>query len=180
MESQTHITTGVRILTDEVDWETVYAELEPRVYNFFRYRVGDDLLAQDLTAATFEKAWRRRLSYRRNLATFSTWLFTIARNTAADHFRRSRREDPLNDLHDQADPALVEDVVRRRQEFSRLASLLAGLPTRERELIAFKYGGRLNNRQIARLTHLSESNVGTILSRTIQKLHTDWEVEDER
>jgi RNA polymerase sigma-70 factor, ECF subfamily len=180
MDSQTHVTTGVRILTDEVDWETVFVELEPRVYNFFRYRVGDDLLAQDLTAATFEKAWRRRMSYRRNLAAFSTWLFTIARNTAADHFRRSRQEIPLDELHDQAAPALVEDVVRRREVFSRLASLLAGLPTHERELIALKFGGRLNNRQIAKLTHLSESNVGTILSRTIQKLHNDWEVEDER
>jgi RNA polymerase sigma-70 factor (ECF subfamily) len=171
---------GVRILTDQVDWETVYAELEPRVYNFFRYRVGDDLLAQDLTAVTFEKAWRGRMRYRRKLAAFPTWLFTIARNTAADYFRRPRREIPLEDLHEQADPTSIEETVQRRQESSRLLSLLARLPIRERDLIALKYGGRLNNRQIARLTHLSESNVGTILSRTIQKLHTDWEVEDER
>jgi len=167
-------------LSQEVDWEAVYAELEPRVYNFFRYRVGDDLLSQDLTAATFEKAWRGRMRYRRNLGSFSTWLFTIARNAAADHFRRPRREVPLDELYDQANPASVEEAVQRNQDFSRLSSLLAQLPERDRELIAFKYGGRLTNRQIARLTRLSESNVGTILSRTVQKLHAEWEVEDER
>jgi RNA polymerase sigma-70 factor, ECF subfamily len=167
-------------LTDVVDWEIVYAELEPRVYNFFRYRVGDDLLAQDLTAVTFEKAWHGRMRYQRNIATFSTWLFTIARNAAANHFRRPRRELPLDEFHEQADPASVEDAVQRRQEFSRLSSLLAGLPDREHELIALKYGGRLTNRQIAGLTRLSESNVGTILSRVIQRLHAEWEVEDER
>jgi RNA polymerase sigma factor (sigma-70 family) len=167
-------------LTDEVDWETVYAELEPRVYNFFRYRIGDDPLAQDLTAATFEKAWRGRMRYRRNLGAFSTWLFTISRNVSADHFRRLRREVPLDELHEQADPVSVDEAVQRRQEFFRLSSLLALLPARERDLIALKYGGRLTNRQIARLTRLSESNVGTILNRAVQKLHADWEVEDER
>ena len=167
-------------MTDEVDWETVYAELEPRVYNFFRYRIGDDPLAQDLTAATFEKAWRGRMRYRRNLGAFSTWLFTIARNVAADHFRRLRREVPLEELHELADPVSVVEAVQRRQEFSRLSSLLARLPIRERDLIALKYGGRLTNRQIARLTRLSESNVGTILSRTVEKIRVEWESNDGR
>jgi RNA polymerase sigma-70 factor, ECF subfamily len=33
----------------------------------------------------------------------------------------------------------------------------------------------LNNREIATLTGLSESNVGTILSRVLQKLRQQWE-----
>ena len=40
---------------------------------------------------------------------------------------------------------------------------------------ALKYGSGLNNREIATLTSLSESNVGTILHRIIQKLRTEWE-----
>jgi len=38
----------------------VYAEQLPKVYNFFRYRLRDHAIAQDLTATTFEKAWRSR------------------------------------------------------------------------------------------------------------------------
>lgn len=37
-----------------------------------RYRVGDNLLAEDLTSETFEKAWRNRGNFRRDLAAFST------------------------------------------------------------------------------------------------------------
>ena len=33
----------------------------PRVYNFFRYRIGDRATSEDLTALAFEKAWRARL-----------------------------------------------------------------------------------------------------------------------
>src|SRR5438132_13040203 len=83
----------------ELDWEQVYAEELPRIYNFFRYRVGDGMLAEDLTAATFEKAWRARQRYRRNRAAFSTWLFTIARNVATDYYRRRQPLVSWETLH---------------------------------------------------------------------------------
>ena len=56
----------------------------------------------------------------------------------------------------------------------RLGRLLARLAPRERELIALKYGAEMTNRAIARLTGLRESNVGTILHRTIQVLRAAW------
>src|SRR5258705_13933491 len=77
------------------EWEaTLTAEL-PRVYNFFRSRVGPGPVAEDLTSITFEKAWRARQRYRRDLGAFTTWLLTIARNVARDHFRKRRDHAPL-------------------------------------------------------------------------------------
>jgi RNA polymerase sigma-70 factor (ECF subfamily) len=49
------------------------------------------------------------------------------------------------------------------------------LPERERELISLKYGADLNNREIAAITGLTESNVGTLLSRVLQRLREQWE-----
>jgi RNA polymerase sigma-70 factor (ECF subfamily) len=74
-------------ITAELDWDEVYAEHLPRVLNYFRYRLGPTADVEDLTARTFEKAWRARHRYRRDLAGFSTWLLTIARNVATDHMR---------------------------------------------------------------------------------------------
>jgi len=162
-------------LAEEIDWEAVYKEHLPRVYNFFCYHVIDELLAEDLTGATFERAWCGRSRFRRDLGSFSTWLFTIARNVATDHFRRRGREIPLEVAGEQADPAVLEETVQHHQDFAQLVSILSRFPARERELIAFKYGAGLTNREIARLTHLSESNVGTILNRTIE-----MEVDHER
>jgi len=164
----------------EVDWEAIYAEQLPRVYNFFRYRVGDGPVAEDLTATTFEKAWRKRARYLHNLGAFSTWLITIARNVATDHFRKNHNELSLDDARDQPAPVPLEETVQRRHDFYHLSMLLSRLSTRERELIAYKYGAGLNNRTIARLTRLGESNVGTILNRSVNKLRAAWEVEDER
>lgn len=56
-----------------------------------------------------------------------------------------------------------------------LLRLLLQLEERERELVALKYGAGLTNRDIARLTGLSESNVGVILHRTVRSLRQEWE-----
>lgn len=158
----------------EADWDALYAEQLPRIYNFFRYRVGDGPDAEDLTSVTFEKAWRARHRYRRNLSGFSTWLVTIARNVAIDHFRRIRSHAPLAEALEIPGGPEPERLAAHRSDCDRLLALLGRLPERERELVALKYGVGLTNRAIARHTGLGESNVGTILHRTIQALRADW------
>ncbi len=82
----------------EADFERLYRVELPRIYNYFRYRVGDGQLAEDLTSETFEKAWRNRDRYRRDRAAFSTWLFTIARRVGQDHYRKHHAEIPLDGI----------------------------------------------------------------------------------
>lgn len=159
--------------SEAVDWDTVYREELPRIYNFHRFRVFDPATAEDLTSLTFEKAWRARGSYRKGRAAASTWLLTIARNVAIDHLRKGRREAPLGDV-EPVEPSTPETEALRHAELRRLGRLVRELPPRERELIALKYGADATNRSIARLTGLSESNVGTILHRTVTALRAAW------
>src|SRR5262245_31993456 len=158
----------------EPDWDAVYAEQLPRVYNFFRYRFGNTADAEDLTARTFEKAWRARHRYRRDVASFGTWLMSIARNVGTDHLRARRPIVPLEEAATIAAVGTPEDEAASRSDAHRLAVLLDGLTDRDRELIALKYGAGLTNRAIAQATGLSESNVGTILYRAVQTLRTQW------
>jgi RNA polymerase sigma factor (sigma-70 family) len=173
---------GVRLLDwlvpavagGSVDWESVYREELPRVFNYLRYRGFDRATAEDLTSATFEKAWRARARYRRERARVSTWLLTIARNLAIDQLRRPRREVPLDGEPARAEGS-PETAVLHEAQLRRLRALLAELPERERELLALKYGAGATNRAIAKLTGLGESNVGTILHRTVTALRARWD-----
>lgn len=158
----------------EADWDALYSEQLPRVYNFFRYRVGDGPVAEDLTSITFEKAWRARHRYRRELAAFNTWLFAIARNVAIDHFRQHRSHAPLEDAIGLPGGVGPEQLAEQRSDVHRLAHLLGLLPERERELLSLKYGAGMTNRAIARMTGLSETNVGTIVHRTVELLRAGW------
>jgi RNA polymerase sigma-70 factor (ECF subfamily) len=161
----------------EADWDALYADQLPRVYNYFRYRVGAGAIAEDLTSRTFEKAWTARHRYRRDLAGFSTWLMAIARNVAIDHYRRRRDHAPLEAAEQVAGGDDPHETFERREAFARLATLLAGLPERERELVAMKYGADLTNREIARQMNLTETNVGTLLHRIVHKLRAGWDQE---
>lgn len=158
----------------EIDWQEVYRENLPRVYNYLRFRVGNDLVAEDLTSSTFEKAWKSRYRYKREIGAFSNWLFAIASNLAIDYFRKKRTEVSLEHLDAQGSAQSVEEVSDRNAQYGRLLLLLEELPSRERELFALKHGADLTNRQIAVLTGLSESNVGTILHRVTRQLRAKW------
>ncbi len=160
-----------------IDWEAVYMAQASRIYNYFRYRIGDNQIAQDLTAVTFEKAWRAREQYCSDRGTVETWLFSIARNAAIDYFRRPRPvQMPIEAAYNLASPLSVEAEAQHRFDIAHLRELLAGLPEREQELVALKYGAGLTNRAIAGVTGLSAPNVGVILHRTVKKLRTEWEV----
>jgi RNA polymerase sigma-70 factor, ECF subfamily len=174
MELETDVPASIRVAAAEPDWDAVYAEQLPRVYNFFRYRLRNDAVAEDLTSQTFEKAWRARDRYRRDLAGFATWLLSIARNVAIDHCRAHREHTPLDEAAEAPDPATPEDDQALHSDRARLAALLGSLPDRERELLALKYGAGATNRAIARITGLSESNVGTIIHRAVETLRREW------
>ena len=166
---------GVASPSREADWDALYREQLPRVYNYLRFRVGDASVAEDLASATFEKAWIARHRYRHDLAAFGTWLLVIARNVAIDHLRSRRPLVPLEAAAEVTGGDDPGEVAGRHEEFERLGRLLGRLPERERELVALKYGAGWTNRAIAKAVNLSESNVGTLLHRTIQALRAGWE-----
>jgi RNA polymerase sigma-70 factor, ECF subfamily len=158
----------------DIDWDRIYTEQLPRVFNYFRFRVRNQADVEDLTSRTFEKAWRARSRYRDDVAGIATWLFAIARNVAIDHLRASIEHLPIEDAAHATIEITPEVEIADWSDIARLNTLASALPDRERDLLAMKYGAALNNRAIAQLTGLSESNVGTILSRAVERLRERW------
>ena len=39
MDLQTYLAEGIQESSREVDWEAAYADMEPRVYNYFRHQI---------------------------------------------------------------------------------------------------------------------------------------------
>ncbi|MFQ5343617.1 MAG: RNA polymerase sigma factor [Anaerolineae bacterium] len=147
-----------------------YRAYLPRILNYMRLRVGDEALAQDLTATTFERAFAGIDSLRSEEA-FGGWIFTIARNVVAQHYRDHREATSLDNVADMLDPAPSPEG--RAIEAVELQEILAGLrilSEREREIIRLKFIGGLKNREIAPLMGLSESNVAVVLYRALGKL----------
>jgi RNA polymerase sigma-70 factor, ECF subfamily len=148
----------------------LYERTFPRVYSYVASLLRDRAAAEDVTAQAFERAYRKRRSYRAGRGTPEAWLFGIARNAALDELRRRKRAAVLEeDPEDLAGPSSEDHAeLALRREAVRAA--LASLAGRERDLIALKFAGGLSNAEIGRVLGMSESAVGTRLHRTITKL----------
>ena len=164
----------------DIDWASAYEELLPKVYHYFCLRIGDRLEAEDLTAATFERAWRDRERYQKDLGTFTNWLFGIARHVAITYFRQHKQAKGFAEPGMDKAARPTEEAATHQEEFERLTSMLTSLPEREREIFSLKYGAQFTNRAIAKTVALTESNVGTILHRIVSRLREQLEQENER
>jgi RNA polymerase sigma-70 factor (ECF subfamily) len=148
----------------------LYERTFPRVYAYVASLLRDRAAAEDVTAQAFERAYRKRRTYRASRGSMDAWLFGIARNAALDELRKRRRRATLEgDPEDTAAPA-PEDQAELALRREAVRAALASLDGPERDLIALKFAGGLSNGEIARVLRMSESNVGTRLHRTITKL----------
>src|SRR5215208_4338093 len=151
------------------DFERLFEDEAQGVFAFLAYRTGDRALAQDLTADTFERAFRARGRYDPRRARAKTWIYAIALNVLRDHLRREltahRAAALLAREHETGDGGL--DAVAHRDE---LARALATLSAEEREAVALRFGGDLSGPEMAKALGLPLSTVEGRVYRALRKL----------
>ena len=155
------------------DFDALYRRTFPRVYAYAASLLRDRSAAEEVTAQAYERAYRKRRSFRPRRGTVDAWLFGIARNAALDELRRRRRRADLDvDPPDLAAATIdehAEGTIRR----ATVRVALRRLEARDRELVALKFAGGLTNAEIARVLGVSESNAGTRLHRVLLKLREE-------
>jgi RNA polymerase sigma-70 factor, ECF subfamily len=154
----------------DLAFESLYRSSRDDVYAYVAGLLRDRPAAEEVTAAAFERAYRKRRHFDARRGSARAWLFGIARNAALDELRYRRRQAELTvEPADPASPtpdALADHGTRR----ATVAAALAELDPRERELVALRYFAGLSNPEIAAVLGISESNAGTKLHRVIAKL----------
>ena len=120
----------------------LYDHYHQSVYRFLSYRVGSQILAEDLTSETFFRALRSMTSFRWQGKDFGAWLMTIARNLAADHFKsgRTRLEQTTEDMSTlDTTTDGPEDAVLESLTSEVLMEALKELPTEQRECLIMRF-----------------------------------------
>lgn len=169
------------VLYEEKDIEYIFETYYKRVYNFIYYRVGCQYTVEDLTSLVFEKVMLKISTYSESKSPFEVWLFAIARNVVNDYYRNLKKHkflsiDTIKELVSRR--RMPEDIVEIAETNDKLSKALNTLDTRERNIVALKFGADLKNVEIAEILDLTESNVGVILYRTMRKLKSELERED--
>jgi RNA polymerase sigma-70 factor, ECF subfamily len=153
-----------------LDFEELYRSSRDDLYAYASTLLRDRAAAEEVTAAAFERAYRRRRTFNQRRGSPRAWLFGIARNAALDELRRRRRVAELAADPEDVEGSIPEEGAERAAARAAVRVALAGLDPRERELIALKFFAGLSNRELARVLGVSESNAGTLLHRAVTKL----------
>jgi len=161
---------------DVVSFETLYGRHRTRLYRFLVRQLRDGALADEL----FQDIWQRVIAARQGWkpeAAFSTWLYRIAHNRLADHWRALQHRPPAPDNADERtervqDPDTPERSLSDFEQRRRLQRALDELPAEQREVVLLRLEQELTLEEIGDVTGVGRETVKSRLRYAMDKLRS--------
>ncbi len=147
------------------------------VYRYIRFKVTDPDLSQDLTCEVFVRVLQALKQGRAWNTTPGAWVFGIARNLVADHYRRrgQRSETAL----DESLPLLEEDspieqvmMVEQREEMARA---ITSLTDEQRDVVLLRFMDGLSIDEVARVINKTPGAVKGLQHRALRVLSDEMQ-----
>lgn len=146
----------------------LYEAYHKRVLSYLYGKVMDRHLAEDLCADVFVKVYEKLDSFDETRASFSTWIYTITRNTLTDYFRTRRVFSEIpEDLPEDSD---IEEAYCHSEQLEALAAALEALPERERTLMILHYYSGKTLKEIGAYLNLSYAYVKILHNKALAAL----------
>lgn len=146
----------------------MYNEYADDIFRFVFVHVRDTQVAEDITADTFLKAWNKidTFDWRHGRA----WLYTIARNNLADHWRKNKPLPLDEEIEIADDKPAQSEILDKKLDFKRAAKALAKLPEEMKSVVTLRFLQGYSVRETAQALDISESNVRVVQYRALKKL----------
>jgi RNA polymerase sigma-70 factor (ECF subfamily) len=136
------------------------------------------MLADDLTAATFERCWNALPGFEPQRTTLRPWLFRIAANELASHYRSDRRrrqrehlvavrDEPLQAAAHVDDAAVLDD--------SRVLEALSSLTARHQEVLTLRFLADLTTSEAAEAMDVGTRHLAVLQYRALRALRRTLE-----
>ena len=153
----------------------LYRLYADQVFRYLYSRLGNVHEAEDVTAQTFLAAFEAFDRFRQD-DNFASWLFTIARNKAMDHFRRNKKQEPeLSEEASSTEDEPLSSVIQSEQAVA-LSRLIQRLPEEERELLRLRFLAEMTYGEMAHFLHRTEQAVKKTIYRLLARLQSQLEV----
>lgn len=152
-------------------FEVLYARHKGPLYRFVLRSVRERSTAEEL----YQEIWMRVIEARSRYtvqAKFTTWLYTIAHNRLADHWRKRGLKLVALENDAAAAPPADEPEARAagRQGLQRFAAALAALPEAQREAFLLHEESGMSPAEIATATGVGEEAAKSRVRYALAKL----------
>lgn len=160
---------------DRDAFTAIYHRHADAVWNQAYRLTASRTTAEDVLAATFLAAWRRRAEVEFDADSARPWLLAVATNEVRTHWRRAGRQErvawrvgPPPAVADHAD-GVVASLDGRRRVHEVLAAIQR-LPAGQREAVALCLVGELSTAEAAAALGVTEVTVRSRIHRARQRL----------
>jgi RNA polymerase sigma-70 factor (ECF subfamily) len=163
---------------DPTAFGELYRLYVEQVFRYLYSRIGNVPEAEDVTAQTFLAAFETFERFRQD-GHFASWLFTIARNKAMDHFRQQKNTAVIDEI---AEIAVENDPLYsliQSEQAAALTKLIRALPEADRELLRLRFLAGMSFPEIAHFLQRNEEAVKKSIYRLLARLHGQMEVSNE-
>jgi RNA polymerase sigma factor (sigma-70 family) len=137
------------------------------LFNFYAKLTGDRAISEDLVQEVFLRVLKYRQSYKPGTP-FRAWVYQIARNARADHYRKQRPE--TNQPIEVVQATVQPDGAQQSQESILLHRALMQLPDDKREVLVLSRFQEMKYDEIARLLGCEPGAVKVRVHRALQEL----------
>lgn len=166
---------------DPKAFEELVSRYSTSLYNFIYRLCGNKEEAYDLTQEVFIKIWKNIGKYNPKQR-FSTWMFSIARYTTIDWFRKKKNilfstldkntteeDEKFEDSLIDTEP-LAHELFEREEQNQSLQKGLERLSLDQRTVIVFHHANDLTFKEIAEIMHKPLNTVQSHYRRGIISL----------
>ena len=158
----------------------LYRRYSGRIYAFAHRRTWTREAAEDVTAATFERAYRHLDRFDTSGAGFGPWLFRIAANELVDHYRREGRVRTgrgQRALRALTDDSTIDDVesIERAEDVQRMLEAMSTLRPRYQEALSLRYLAELDADDAAKAMGCTKPVLAVTLHRALGALRRAYD-----
>lgn len=149
----------------------IYNLFLEKIYRFIYYLVNDEDTAYDIAQDTFVRAYRALPRYERKRGSFSTFLYTIARNLVIDKQRkRVSLSLDLNFVGEVKYEGDFEESIDSAERSKKVHEVLDSLDTFDKELVVLRYFEDMSFKGIAKIVGKEEGAVRVRVFRILKNL----------
>jgi RNA polymerase sigma-70 factor (ECF subfamily) len=159
---------------DTAAFEALYDHFYDRIYRYVSFKAGDASAAEDITEEVFLRMLRSIGTYKHRGHPFSSWLFRVAHNLVADHFRKRGRDKsvPLDKVVAVVGESSVDldDYVQTKLAMREVNRAMEDLTDLQRQIISLRFAGGLSVNETAKAVGRNENAVKALQHAGIKKL----------
>ena len=143
---------------DEDAFRELYDITHKKIY-FYMYRLLKDReTAEDIMVETYTEVWRGAKNFRGDSGV-TTWIMSIARNLAMNHFKKVKTHDNIDDFPNLSiDPASNYERLDRNKALKKAMSVLSD---KHREILDMVFFHDMNYQEVSEVLDIPVSTVKT-------------------